>query len=82
MTKLHSDILFLLRAAGAYGIALPELLRDLRQVRHRNLAEPQLERAARDLADKSFASTFESPISGTRWRITGLGESALHEEGL
>lgn len=82
MSKLHVDILLLLRAAGPYGLALDALLDDLRERRHRDLTLPQLERAARDLADKSFAEPFTSPLGKKRWRIAPLGETALSQEAL
>lgn len=82
MNKLHIDTLLLLRSASQYGQTLAVLLDDLRERRHRQLAVPELERAVRELADRSLVSTFESPLSGTRWRITALGTDTLKEEGL
>lgn len=82
MSNLHTDILSLLRAAGKYGLDVDTLLRDLRQLRHRELAAPALEKALRDLADESFASPFMSALKKQRWGITGLGENALTQEGL
>lgn len=82
MTTLHTDLLTLLRAAGRYGLSPANLLQDLRQARHRELSQPLLDRAVRDLADRSLVAAFDSPLSGRRWRITALGESALQEEGL
>lgn len=82
MNKLHTDMLVLLRAAAGYGLALDNLLQDLRQTRHRALTQPETERAVRELADRSYVTSFNSPLSGKRWRITALGESALQEEGL
>lgn len=82
MTKLHIDLMLALRGAGEFGGGVDELLTDLRQGRHRDLAKPELERALRDLADKSFATAFISALEKKRWRITSRGESALQEEGL
>lgn len=82
MSKLHTDVLILLRPVGQYGQALDVLLDDLRERRHRDLTLPQLERAARDLADKSFAEPFTSPLGKRRWRIAPLGETALNQEAL
>lgn len=82
MSKLALDLLLSLRPAGQFGLTPENLLSDARSGRHRDLAEPVLERALRDLADKSFVTTVDSPISGKRWRITALGESALKEDGL
>lgn len=82
MSKLHIDTLLLLAAAAQYGLDLDTLLADLRQQRHRALTLPELEKAVRDLADRSFASHFTSALGSERWRITGLGTDALKEEGL
>lgn len=82
MNKVHTDILLLLRAAEKYGLDEASLLTDLRQARHRDLTAPALEHALRALADKSLVAPFTSPLSGKRWRILGLGTSALEEEGL
>lgn len=82
MTKLHIDLLLALKGAGDFGLPVSNLLDDLRLGRHRNLAQPQLERALRDLADKSFATPFDSGLGGERWRITGRGDSAVQEAGL
>lgn len=82
MNTLALDILTTLRVAMQFGLGLPELLRDLRAMRHRALTQPELETAVRDLADKSYVTQFTSPISGARWRITALGHSILKEEGL
>jgi len=82
MTTLHIDTIVALNGAGEFGLPLDNLLADLRRGRHRKLTQPQCEQALRDLADKSFATPFESGLSGTRWRITALGKSALTEEGI
>ena len=81
MTKLHTDLLLALRAAGDYGLDVATVLADLRLQRHRSLAEPQLKQALRDLADKSLVTEFTSVLEQRRWRITGLGVSALQEAG-
>lgn len=82
MNTLAIDILTQLRAPGRFGLSLADLLRDLRAMRHRALAFPELESAVRELADVSYVVPFRSPLSGERWRITALGESALKEAGL
>jgi hypothetical protein len=82
MSKLHVDLLLALRGAAKFGVGVDELLTDLRRGRHRELALPDLEQALRDLADKSFATTFNSALGSKRWRITALGMSALQEESL
>lgn len=82
MSTLHVDILLALNGAGQFGLKLDTLLADLRRGRHRALALPVLEKALRDLADKSFATPFESALGESRWRIMGLGVSALQEEGI
>lgn len=82
MNALHIDALVALNSSGEFGLPLENVLGDLRRGRHRALSQPQLEKALRDLADKSFATPFESAMGGTRWRITGRGNSALVEEGL
>ena len=82
MSPLHLNILILLVAPRDYGERLGELLTKLRVSGHRGLTVPELEKTLRDLADKSFVTPFDSPLSGTRWRITALGKSALAEEGL
>lgn len=82
MTNLHADLLLALNGAGKFGLKLETLLADLRRGRHRGLTLPQLETAARDLADRSLVAPFESALEEKRWRITQLGASALSEEGL
>lgn len=82
MTKLHTDLLIALRAAGQFGLGVNELLTDLRQGRHRALTLPELEKALRDLADRAFAIAFTSPLGATRWSATAVGGRALQEEGL
>lgn len=82
MSTLHADILLALHAAGKFGLTLEVLLPDLRRGRHRALVVPQLETALRDLADRSLVSAFQSALESKRWRLTGFGENALHEEGL
>ncbi|PTX95758.1 hypothetical protein [Opitutus sp. ER46] len=82
MTTLLIDILLALKGADKFGLPLDNLLVDLRRGRHRSLSVPQLESALRDLADRSFTTPVEATLSGTRWRITALGLSALQEEGL
>lgn len=82
MTNLHIDTLVALNGAGDFGLPLENLLADLRRGRHRGATKPQLEQALRDLADKSFATPFDTEFSGQRWRITGRGMSALNEEGV
>lgn len=81
MTNLHIDALVALNGAGEFGLPLENLLGDLRRGRHRNLSKPECERALRDLADKAFATPFDSGL-GERWRVTGRGKSALQEEGI
>jgi hypothetical protein len=81
MTKLHTDLLLLLRAVGTYGLDVGTLLTDLRLQRHRDLTEPALKQALRDLADRSLVTEFTSVLEVRRWRITALGESALQEAG-
>jgi hypothetical protein len=82
MTNLHIDTLVALNGAADFGLPVDNLLADLRRGRHRGLSLPQLEKALRDLADKSFATPFDSELSGQRWRVTGRGKSALAEEGI
>ena len=82
MTPLHAEILLLLQPAREYGEGELRLLARLRMDGHRDLAIPALEIALRELADKSWAASFQSPLSGKRWRITALGISVLAEEGL
>jgi hypothetical protein len=81
MDSLHARLLVELRNLGKYGEEPTHLLTALRPS-FRLLAMPGLERALRDLADKSFITAFAGAIGGTRWRITALGESALQEAGL
>lgn len=81
MTPLHIDLLLALHSAKPYGLPLDALLGDMRKLRHRDAALPQVETALRDLADKSLVTLTESGIS-TRWRCTALGSSTLQEEGL
>ncbi|MBI5693654.1 MAG: hypothetical protein HZC55_26555 [Verrucomicrobia bacterium] len=82
MTTLHIDSLVALGAAGDFGLPLDTLLADLRRGRHRSLAQPQCEKALRDLADRSLAAPYESELGVARWRITARGRSALAEEGV
>lgn len=82
MTNLHTDTLVALNGAGEHGLPLETLLGDLRRGRHRNLTQPQAAQALRDLADKSFATPFDTGFGSQRWRVTGRGQSALAEEGL
>lgn len=82
MSELHIDILLLLRAVGQYGLDVSTLRDDLRQRRHQTLSEPQLLAALRDLADQSFVDQFTSALRKQRWKILGLGESALREAKL
>jgi hypothetical protein len=72
----------LLRPARDYGESEAKLLARLRQEGNRELAAPSLVIALRELADRSWVSSFASPLSGKRWRITALGLSVLEEEGL
>lgn len=81
MTNLHTDLLILLRAVGVYGLDIGTILSDLRLQRHRDLTEPVLKQALRDLADKSLVTEFTSVLEVRRWRITALGDSALKEAG-
>lgn len=82
MSTLHIDTLVALNAAGDFGLPAETLLADLRRGRHRSLALPSLEKALRDLADRSLVTPFESELGAQRWRVTGRGKSALQEEGL
>jgi hypothetical protein len=82
MSRLHLDILTELRQLTQYGLAPAGLLSYLRAGTHRDLALPDLQQALRDLSDKSFVTAYESALGGTRWRITGLGLSALKEAAL
>lgn len=82
MNQLTLNLLIELRQRAQYGDTGKNLLVLLRVGGHRGLTTPELEQALRDLADKSWVTPFDSPISGPRWRITALGESALKEEGL
>lgn len=82
MTRLHLDILLELRQLTQYGLSADTLLAYLRRNSHRELAVPDLLKALRDLADKSLVTTYESALGGERWKITGLGSSALKEEGV
>lgn len=82
MSPLHIDLLDILKDADRFGFDTASLLTDARRRRHRDLTEPQLEAALRDLADASFVAPFTSPLGKKRWRITTLGLSAFKEEGL
>lgn len=82
MNNLHADILLALHGAGKFGLKLDNLIADLRRGRHRGLTVPQLESAARELADRSLVAPFESALGEQRWRITQLGTSSLQEEAL
>ena len=82
LTELHVDALLVLHQAAELGLPVETLLADLRRARHRHLALPKLESALRDLADRSYATAFESGLGAKRWRITALGISMLIEEGL
>lgn len=81
MHPLHFNILIDLRTAKEFGQTLPRLLSMLRVSGHRSLSEPELQKALRELADKSFVTTFTTALGNTSWRITALGKSALEEEG-
>lgn len=81
MTPLPIDTLVALRGAGEIGLPLGTLLTDLRRGRHPHLAEPELRRALRDLADQRLAAYEENPVVG-RWRITAHGSSVLQEAGV
>jgi len=81
MNPLHFNILVDLRTVGKYGQTLARQLAMLRVSGHRSLTEPELEKALRELADKSFVTNFPSALGNKLWRITSLGESALQEEG-
>lgn len=82
MNQLALSLLIELRQRAQYGDTAVNLLVLLRVGGHRGLTAPEMDKALRDAADKSWVTPFESPISGKRWRITALGESALKEEGL
>lgn len=82
MNTLAIDILTQLRQAGKYGHSLTDLANRLRAGSHRTLGEPALEIALRDLDDCTYVARFTAPLSGARWRITAMGESALQEAGL
>lgn len=82
MNQLALNLLIELRHRQQYGDSAANLLVLLRVSGHRALTAPELDKALRDLADKSWATPFASPLSGPRWRITALGESALTEEGV
>ncbi len=82
MTTLHIDTLLALNAAGDQGLPVDTILADLRRGRHRQLALPEAERMLRDLADRTFATAYDTELGARRWRITARGKSALHEEGL
>lgn len=82
MSPLHVHLLLALRAATRFGCSAEDLLTDMRRGAHRDLSLPALEAALRDLADKSFASKFNTALDAERWKVTGLGRDALAEEGL
>lgn len=82
MNQIHIDLLLDLRAHGQYGAKPADLLTDMRGGRHRELTQPDLDKALRDLADRSLATPYETVLKAKRWRITALGESALKEDGL
>jgi len=82
MTTLHIDLILDLRVPAENGLAPDALLTDMRRGRHRNLSEPELLAALRDLADKALVIPFDGALGTRRWRITGRGEAALKEEGL
>lgn len=82
LTPLHVDLALALYAAGEHGLPAATLLPDLRRGRHAALTEPQLIAALRLLADRSLAVSFGSALGQQRWRLTGRGTVALHEEGL
>lgn len=81
MKKLHIHLLIEFRNLGKYGDTIEHLLTAMRPS-FRTLTLPELETAIRDLGDKSLVTNFEGIMTGTRWKITALGESALKEEGL
>ena len=54
----------------------------MRRSAHREVTEPDVVQALRDLGDKAFVMAYDSALGGKRWRITELGKSALKEEGL
>lgn len=81
MSPLHFNILVDLRTAGQYGQTVERQLPMLRVSGHRGLTLPELEKALRDLADKSYVTPFTSALGNKCWRITSLGASALQEEG-
>ncbi|MBA4136755.1 MAG: hypothetical protein C0518_05510 [Opitutus sp.] len=82
MNALHVDLLLALRPAADFGLAAADLLTDMRRGRHSALTLPEIERALRELADRSFVFFFTSPLGSKRWRIGALGVSALQEEKL
>ncbi len=82
MNKLQIDLLRAMRPAGDFGLGVDDLLADMRQGRHRELALPELEKALRDLADLSFAMAFISALKKKKWSITAIGARALQEAGL
>jgi hypothetical protein len=81
MNPLHLDTLVALRSSGDIGLPVGTLLTDLRRGRHPHVAEPDLRRALRDLADQRLAAYEENPVVG-RWRITAHGSSVLQEAGV
>jgi hypothetical protein len=82
LNPLALNILIELRNRQQYGDTEPRLLSMLRVGGERNLTAPELEKALRDLADKSWVTPFNAVLVGKKWRITALGESALTEAGL
>ena len=81
MSPLLRDILLLLRPCAPYGLSVKKMLDDLRAEGHRDLTEPALVAAIRELADKALVDLLDS-VLGPRWRITELGKSTLREAGL
>lgn len=82
MSQLHIDILRALNGAGEYGIAIDDLLADMRRGRHRHLTRPEVERALREIGDEAWAVSFHSATKIKKWQITSIGTNALAEDGL
>lgn len=82
MNRVAIDILTELRALTQYGLSAETLLTYLRATNHRDLSLPDLKEQLRNLADNSFVTAYASALGGQRWRITGLGLSALKEASL
>lgn len=82
MMPLSQFLLISLRHSGERGASEDILLAHARTNGYPNATMPDLQRALRDLADRSQVNAFEQAIVGKRWRITALAIDQLREAGL